>query len=287
MTVRRPLASTSTDPASDQSRSSDSVPFNAEASAARHTRRAAAAATGLLRVLALLALAIALVLFLSEPQWFARWFVPLTDNGAPAIYDRDSLWHLTLAHLLLVVEASAIGGSVAIAAAVIVTRAPAADFLPIARSVANIAQTFPPVAVLALAVPALGFGAKPVLFALTLYGVLPVFESTLAGLQRIPEATREAAFGMGMNAWQRLWQVEIPLAGPVIFHGVRLALVINLGTATIGSTVAASSLGDVIIAGLQTSNTAFIVQGAIVIAAMAVLLYEALGLLASWCWPAH
>ncbi|WP_347559103.1 ABC transporter permease [Robbsia sp. KACC 23696] len=232
-------------------------------------------------------LASALGVFLSEPQWFTRWLAPLTDNGAPAIYDRDSLWRLALAHLLLVVEASAIGGGAAIAAAVIVTRASAADFLPIARSIANIAQTFPPVAVLALAVPALGFGAKPVLFSLTLYGLLPVFESTLAGLQRIPDATREAAFGMGMNAWQRLWQVELPLAGPVIFHGVRLALVINLGTATIGSTVAASSLGDVIIAGLQTSNTAFIVQGAIVIAALAVLIYEGLGLVALWRWPAR
>ncbi|MGF7187341.1 osmoprotectant transport system permease protein [Robbsia andropogonis] len=238
-----------------------------------------------LRVTALGMLAAALAIFLTKPQWFAAWFAPLTDYGAPSIYNRDSLWNLTMAHLLLVVEASAIGGCTAITAAIIVTRAPAADFLPIARSIANIAQTFPPVAVLALAVPALGFGAKPVLFSLTLYGLLPVFESTLAGLQRIPEATREAAFGMGMNAWQRLWQVELPLAGPVIFHGVRLAVVINLGTATIGSTVAASSLGDVIIAGLQTSNTAFIVQGAIVIAALAVLIYEVLGVFARWRWP--
>ena len=84
----------------------------------------------------------------------------------------------------------------------------------------------------------------------------------------------DAAKGMGMNERQRLWRVELPLALPVILEGIRLSVVINLGTATIGSTVAAKGLGEVIIAGLLSDNTAFILQGGLVVGLMAVLLYD-------------
>jgi osmoprotectant transport system permease protein len=86
----------------------------------------------------------------------------------------------------------------------------------------------------------------------------------------------EAASGMGMSARERLRWVELPLAMPLILEGVRLSLVINVGTATIGSTVAAKGLGEVIIAGLLSSNTAFILQGGLVTGLMAVLLYDGL-----------
>jgi osmoprotectant transport system permease protein len=79
-----------------------------------------------------------------------------------------------------------------------------------------------------------------------------------------------------MSAAQRLRRIELPLAMPLILEGVRLSLVINVGTATIGSTVAAKGLGEVIIAGLLSSNTAFILQGGLVTGLMAVLLYELL-----------
>ncbi|MEK6422966.1 MAG: ABC transporter permease [Burkholderia gladioli] len=227
----------------------------------------------------LAALAALLVLVL-RPVWLQPLFAPLAEHGAPAIYDRASLVSLTLSHLALVAVSSLIGSALAILAGIAVTRPAGADFLPVARSIANLGQTFPPVAVLALAVPAVGFGAKPVLLALTLYGLLPVFESTLAGLGAISPATLDAARGMGMSARQRLVSIELPLAAPVILNGVRLAVVINLGTATIGSTVAAQGLGDVIIAGLQTSNTAFVLQGGVIVALLAVLVYDALGLAA-------
>ena len=84
---------------------------------------------------------------------------------------------------------------------------------------------------------------------------------------------------MGLSARHRLLNVELPLALPVILGGLRLSIVINLGTATIGSTVAAKGLGEVIIAGLQSSNTAFILQGGLVVALLAVLIYDAFGLL--------
>jgi osmoprotectant transport system permease protein len=91
---------------------------------------------------------------------------------------------------------------------------------------------------------------------------------------------------MGMSAWQRLRQVELPLALPLILEGVRLSLVINVGTATIGSTVAARGLGEVIIAGLLSNNTAFVLQGGLVTGLMAVLLYDGLRLLEQRIVPA-
>ena len=81
-----------------------------------------------------------------------------------------------------------------------------------------------------------------------------------------------------MNARQRLFQVELPLALPVILAGIRLSVIISLGTATIGSTVAAKGLGEVIIAGLQSNNVAFMLQGGLVVALLAVLIHDGMGL---------
>jgi len=78
-----------------------------------------------------------------------------------------------------------------------------------------------------------------------------------------------------MTGSQRLWKVELPLAMPVILAGIRLSFVINLATATIGSTVAAKTLGEVIIAGLLSNNLAFVVQGGLVVGVLAVLIYDA------------
>jgi osmoprotectant transport system permease protein len=134
------------------------------------------------------------------------------------------------------------------------------------------------VAVLAVAVPLVGFGQAPTLIALFAYGLLPIFENTIAGLESCPRPVLEAADGMGMSRWQRLRRVEVPLALPLIMEGVRLSLVINVGTATLGSTVAAKGLGEVIIAGLLSSNTAFVLQGGLVTGLMAIILYDGLRL---------
>lgn len=196
----------------------------------------------------------------------------LAPPGAPVIYPRDSFLNLIGWHLLLVVVAIAGAALIAILAAVLVSRPAGAEFLPLARALANLGQTLPPVAVLALAVPAVGFGFWPTLIALFLYGLLPIFENSLSGLTQINPAVREAARGLGMNARQCLWRVELPLALPMIITGMRLSIIISIGTATIGSTVAAKGLGEVIIAGLLTDNLAFILQGGLVVALMAMLL---------------
>ncbi len=219
-----------------------------------------------------------LLAFLVAPQAFAPVFAPLNDYGAPAIYDQGNLLELALSHLWTVLVAAAASTVVAVALGIFVTRPAGAQFLPLSRTLVNVGQTFPPVAVLAVAVPLVGFGQAPTLIALFAYGLLPIFENTIAGLEGCPQPVLDAADGMGMSGWQRLRQVELPLALPLILEGVRLSLVINVGTATLGSTVAAKGLGEVIIAGLLSNNTAFVLQGGLVTGLMAILLYDGMRL---------
>jgi len=127
------------------------------------------------------------------------------------------------------------------------------------------------VAVLALAVPILGFGFTPTVFALFLYGLLPVVRNTIAGLRSVPETILDAAYGMGMSNFQALLKVELPLAMPVILTGIRISVTINIGTAMIGAVIGAGGLGSPIIAGLVRDNLAFIIQGALPAALMAII----------------
>lgn len=129
------------------------------------------------------------------------------------------------------------------------------------ETIAAMGQTFPPVAVLAIAVPVMGFGWQPALIALALYGILPVLQGTLAGLGAVPSGVLSIAQGMGMTGWQRLIKVELPLAAPVMLAGIRTSTIVNMGTATIASTVGANTLGTPIVIGLSGFNTAYVIQG--------------------------
>jgi osmoprotectant transport system permease protein len=228
-------------------------------------------------LLARLGALVLLLLFVVRPSLFARLLRPLTENGAPAIYDQGNLLDLTLDHIALVAGSTVVSAVAAVLLGILVTRPAGREFLPLSRTVVNIGQVFPPVAVLAIAVPLVGFGLKPTLIALVLYGLLPIFENTIAGLDGVSAPVIDAARGMGLGPWRRFVSVELPLAAPVILAGIRLSAVINIGTATIGSTVAAKGLGEVILAGLGTSNTAFILQGGMIVGLLAVLIYDGLG----------
>ncbi|GAA3550141.1 ABC transporter permease [Zobellella aerophila] len=213
-----------------------------------------------------------LLLLTLQMVWLEPLFRPLVDARAPAIYARDSFLNLLLWHLAAVFIAILAATLVALGGGILVTRPVGRDFLPLARAIANLGQTFPPVAVLALAVPALGFGLTPTLVALFLYGMLPIYENTVTGLQQVPGSVIEAARGMGMGPLQQLFSVELPLALPAIIAGIRMSLVISIGTATIGSTVAAKGFGEVIIAGLLTDNMAFVLQGGVMVALVAIVI---------------
>jgi osmoprotectant transport system permease protein len=204
----------------------------------------------------------------------------------PVIYNRDSFLSLFLSQLGLVAVASLAASLVGVALAVFVTRPAGRDFRAMVSALATVGQTFPPAAVLAIAVPMVGFGARPTVIALFLYGLLPIIENAVAGLEGVPYGVREAAEGMGLSAWQRLYQVDLPLAAPVILTGVRVSVTIAIGTATIGSTVGALTLGTPIFDGLVANKLPFVLEGAVLVALFAILTDMLFARLERWLRPA-
>ncbi|QEA40937.1 ABC transporter permease [Pistricoccus aurantiacus] len=220
-----------------------------------------------------LVLLMGLILGMPQLETLLRAIEP---SSREVLYSRDSLLTLLISHILVVGVASLLAIIIGVGASILVTRPWGRDFLPLISQLASIGQTFPPVAVLALAVPWLGFGTVPTIMALLLYGLLPIVRNTLVGIQGIEPAVLEAARGMGMSPRQRLWRVELPLAAPVIVAGIRTSITINIATAAIGSTIGAKTLGDPIIAGIVNGNTAYILQGAVLIALLALVVDSSL-----------
>jgi osmoprotectant transport system permease protein len=153
--------------------------------------------------------------------------------------------------------------------------------LPLRRLVETIGaglQAVPPVVVVALAFPALGFGVAPTALALVAYAVLPILRATVDALDTVPPDLREAARAMGLTPFQRLVEVDLPLAAPVVAGALRTAAVLAVATAAVGALAGAATLGTPIITGLQTQNTASVLQGAAATAALAFLADAALAL---------
>ncbi|WP_455383041.1 ABC transporter permease [Salinispira pacifica] len=199
-------------------------------------------------------------------EWLLRSLFPATKE---VVYPRASLPQLLGAHLVLVGVSSVAAAAVGIPLGIFVTRRSGRDFLPLVQDLSSLAQTFPPVAVLALAVPALGFGFKPAVAALFLYSILPVINNTISGLRSVPALVLDASRGMGMTPIQTLFYSELPLAARVIAAGVRTSVVINVGTATVGAVAGAGGLGVAIVGGLVRDNTAFVLEGAVTAALLA------------------
>lgn len=211
---------------------------------------------------------VALLLWMDALGPMLHWAFPGIE---PVVYQRSSFLALFLSHFGLVAIASLAAVSAGVLLAVFVTRPAGEDFRAIVDAVATVGQTFPPAAVLAIAVPAVGFGPRPTIIALFLYGLLPIIQTAIAGLEGVPRALREAAAGLGMSPWQRLRDVDLPLAAPVILSGIRVSVTIAIGTATIGSTVGALTLGTPIFNGLVANNLAFVLEGAVLVALFAIV----------------
>jgi osmoprotectant transport system permease protein len=229
--------------------------------------------------------ALALAALLFALPYSAPLFHALFPAIQRPLYLQEPFFQLMWQHCKLVGISSGIAVLVGSAAGVGITRHAGREFESIVQALVSMGQTFPPVAVLAVAVPVVGFGELPALIALALYGMLPVLHSTMAGLQSVPVAVRQSADGMGMSPWQRLRQVEIPLALPVWLAGVRASVIINIGTAAIASTVGAKTLGSPIIVGLSGFNTAYVLQGALLVAMLAIVVdmaFERLAKAVAW-----
>ncbi|HTP89046.1 MAG TPA: ABC transporter permease [Bryobacteraceae bacterium] len=145
----------------------------------------------------------------------------------------------------------------------------------------NVVQTVPSLALFGFLIPIPligGIGARTAVFALVLYALLPVLRGTLAGILSVDPSVRESAVAMGMNPWQLLTMVELPLAARNILVGIRVATVSTIGTATIAAAIGAGGLGVFIFQGIASVDSAQILAGAIPAASMALVADGLLGL---------
>lgn len=153
--------------------------------------------------------------------------------------------------------------------------------------IAGLLQTIPSIALLAIMIPAFGIGALPAIVALFLYAILPVLRNTVNGLRNIDPLLKEIGASLGMSRKQALRHVEWPLALPSILTGIRIAAVINVGTATLAAFIGAGGLGEYIVTGLALNNTSMILTGAIPAAVLALLIEIAFEGIERSAIPAH
>ncbi|MDY0340785.1 MAG: ABC transporter permease [Coriobacteriia bacterium] len=221
-----------------------------------------------------IALGVYLALASATPLWRAT-LGALFPNETRILYPDVTPLGLVGQHLELVLISSAISITVGLALGIFVTRPAGADFRDVVTDLSNIGQTFPPVAVFTLAVPLLGFGVQPTVVALALYGVLPVLRNTISGLTDVSADVLESATGIGMRPTERLRRVELPLAAPVIVAGIRISVIVNVATATLGAIAGAGGFGAPIINGLVNLAPAVTLEGALLAAGLA-LVFDAL-----------
>jgi osmoprotectant transport system permease protein len=200
-----------------------------------------------------------------------NWFTFLLQNRTEVIVR-------TLEHIQLVAAAMAIALIIGLPVGVALVRRRVLRRWVFGA--ANIVQTIPSLALFGFLIPVPwigGIGANTAILALALYALLPVLRNTCTGIEGVDAAVLEAARGMGMTPQQVLWQVELPLAAPVLLAGIRVATVICIGVATIAAAIGAGGLGVFIFRGVAMVNDQVILAGAIPAALLAILADLALG----------
>jgi osmoprotectant transport system permease protein len=194
--------------------------------------------------------------------------------------NRAEVAGLTLEHLWIVCISTLLAIALGIPLGILITRRPAL-YKPVIAT-ANIIQTVPSLALFGFLLPAPWIGDRAgrlAILALMLYALLPLIRNTYAGIKGVDRSIVEAARGMGLTDWQLLFQVELPLAASVILAGVRVAVVLSVGLATIAAAIGAGGLGELIFRGLAMVNNSVILAGAVPAALMALLADILLGVL--------
>lgn len=193
--------------------------------------------------------------------------------------NRADVWARSVEHIGLVAASMAIALAIGLPLGVAIVGRTALQRWVIGA--ANIVQTIPSLALFGFLIPVPwigGVGASTAIVALALYALLPILSNTSTGIAEVDAAVVEAARGMGMTPRQVLWQVQLPLAAPVLLTGVRVATVLCIGIATIAAAVGAGGLGVFIFRGVSMVNNSVILAGAIPAALLAIAADVALGL---------
>lgn len=181
-------------------------------------------------------------------------------------------------HLKLVGISLAAAVLIALPVGIMLTRPRFKRYLPKVMGVLNISQGIPSLAVVAIFLPLAGIGTFPSIMALTLYALLPIARNAIAGIHAIDASIIESARGMGMPALKVFWQIELPLALPIIISGIQTAAVVTVGTATIADLIGGGGLGRLIFTGLSFFEPELIFLGSALAAVVAIALDQLLGL---------
>jgi len=181
----------------------------------------------------------------------------------------DNLQTTIVEHVKLTLVATVIVVVIAIPLGILLTRPALRRLEPIVVNIANIGQAAPAVGLLVLFTFWLGTGFRTAIVGLVVYAVLPILQNTIVGLRQVDRRTIEASRGIGFSATRTLVQVELPLAVPVILNGVRTALVILVGTATLSTFIGAVSLGTLITTGVTLFLPKLLISGAILVGLLA------------------
>ena len=174
-----------------------------------------------------------------------------------------------LEHLRLTALSALVVVLVAVPLGVALTRRPLRRLSPVVLAIANTGQAAPAIGLFVLLATWLGFGFRTAVLTLVLYSALPVLRNTLVGIEGVEPRLVEAGRGMGMSALAVLMRVELPLAVPVLLAGVRTALVLLVGTATLATFINGGGLGVLIVTGINLGLDSLLVSGAVLVALLA------------------
>ncbi|WP_376731943.1 ABC transporter permease [Streptomyces broussonetiae] len=209
-----------------------------------------------------------IALLMATWAWFAQADVDqLTRNALSDGAVTKALWQ----HIQLTVISTFFVLVIAIPLGILLTRRAFRKATPVAMAFANMGQATPAIGLLALLVIWLGIGRRSALIGIIIYAVLPVLSNTIAGLRANDPTLLEAARGIGMSPLGVLTRVELPLAVPLILAGVRTALVLNVGTATLATFGGGGGLGTLITTGITSQRMPVLMLGSILTIALALL----------------
>ncbi|WP_435835218.1 ABC transporter permease [Streptomyces avermitilis] len=207
-------------------------------------------------------------LLLATWLWFQQARLdPLSENALANGQVSKALWQ----HIQLTAISTFFVLIIAIPLGILLTRSAFRKATPIAMTIANMGQATPAIGLLALLVIWLGTGPKAALIGIIIYAILPVLANTIAGLKANDPTVLEAARGIGMSSAGVLTRIELPLAVPLILAGVRTALVLNVGTATLATFGGGGGLGVLITTGITNQRMPVLVLGSILTVSLALL----------------
>ncbi|QKS73098.1 ABC transporter permease [Paenalkalicoccus suaedae] len=216
-----------------------------------------------------IALAVKIVFWVLIIAFF--WWAFTSEAFAKIYESPGTFFNLLSQHLTMVGISAGLAIVIAVPLGIFITRPKFRKSEWLLVNIANLGQTIPSIAILALAMGFLGIGIRAAIVALFIYSLLPILQNTIAGLDSVDPAAKDAAKGMGLTPAQILFKIELPSASYSILAGIRTAVVLNIGTAALAYLIGGGGLGVWIFTGIQLFDPQFLISGAVPVTLLAIL----------------